>query len=132
MSVDQRTRLMKDIRSIPVEEVLDAVFPEAVAAHADVAGRGATYRELLPLGFDVDGVQFTLRADAGRLVVETGLAHAGVVARLDADALSNLVQDYQSTTGLAMTARVDIEKGTLDDWGAGEMVLRAVLDGRKV
>ncbi len=132
MSVDQRTRLMKDIRSIPVEEVLDAVFPEAVAAHADVAGRGATYRELLPLGFDVDGVQFTLRADAGRLVVETGLAHAGVVARLDADALSDLVQDYQSTTGLAMTARVDIEKGTLDDWVAWEMVLRALLDGRKV
>ena len=31
-----------------------------------------------------------------------------------------------------MTARVHIEKGTLDDWVGWEPVLRALLDGRKV
>lgn len=132
MSVDQRTRRMKDIRRLPVDEVLDAVLPEALAAHADLAARGATYRGLLPLGLGVDAVELTLRADAGRLAVEPGFAHAGVVARLDADALSDLVQDYQSTMGLAMTSRVEIEQGTIDDWVAWEMVLRALLDGRKV
>jgi hypothetical protein len=132
MSIDQRTRLMKDIRCLSLEEVLDSVLPEALAAHGELAARGASYRELLPLGLDVDGTQITLRPEAGRLVAKPGLGHAGVVARLAGDALSDLVQDYQSTTGLAMTGRVQLEKGTMDDWVAWEMVLRALLDGRKV
>lgn len=131
MSIDQRTRLMKDVRPLSVEEVLDVVVPDALEAHGDLAARGVTYRALPALGFDVDGTQITLRAEAGRFVVESGLAHAGVVARIAADALSDLVQDYQSTTGLAMTARVQVEKGTLDDWIGWEPVLRALLDGRK-
>jgi len=132
MSVDCRTRLLKDVRSFSFEEVLDQVFPEALAAHGDLAARGATYRALAPLGFVTDGTSVTLRPVAGRLVVEPGLERAGVIAELDADALSDLVQDYQSTMGLAMTARVKVTRGTIDDWVAWEMVLRALLDGRKV
>jgi hypothetical protein len=132
MSIDERTRLMKDIRPLSVEEVLDTVLPSALEAHGDLAARGAAYRGLPALGLDVDGTQITLQAKAGRLVVLPGLAQADVVARIAADALSDLVQDYQSTTGLAMTARVQVEKGTIDDWVGWEPVLRALLDGRKV
>jgi hypothetical protein len=132
MSIDRRTRLMKDVRPHSLEEVLDVVFPAALAAHGDLAARGVAYRETPALGLDVDGTQITLREDAVRLVVDSGLEQADVVARLAADALSDLVQDYQSTTGLAMTARVKLEKGTVDDWVGWEPVLRALLDGRKV
>jgi len=132
VSIDRRTRLLKDVRPLPTEEVLDRVLPEALARHGDLAARGARVRSAPALGFDVDGSGFTLRPDADRLVVETSLGHASVVARLAADALSDLVQDYQSTMGLAMTARVRIERGTLDDWIGWEPVLRALLDGRKV
>jgi hypothetical protein len=132
MSIDQRTRLIKDVRSLSTEEVLEDVFPAAIVAHGDLAGRGANYRETPALGLDVDGTQFTLSVEAGRLRVEAGLDHAGVVARIATDALSDLVQDYQSTMGLAMTSRVMVERGTVDDWIGWEPVLRALLDGRKV
>jgi len=132
MSIDCRTRLVKDVRSLSVEEVLDVVLPGALEAHGDLAGRGAIYRETPALGLDVAGTQVSLRTAADRLIVEAGLEHAGVVARVAADALSDLVQDYQSTTGLAMTARVRVEKGTLDDWIGWEPVLRALFDGRRV
>jgi hypothetical protein len=132
MSIDRRTRFMKDVRPHSVEEVLDAVLPAALEAHGELAARGATYRGTPALGLDVDGTQFTLRVDAGRMVVDSGLEHAQVVARIASDALSDLVQDYQSTMGLAMTARVKLEKGELDDWVGWEPVLRALLDGRKV
>lgn len=132
MSVDCRTRLFKSVRPLGLEEILDEVLPGALAAHGDLAARGATYRELAPLGFRVGARCFALRPRRGRLVVEPGLEHAGVIAELDEDALSDLLQDYQSTMGLAMTARVKIALGTVDDWVAWEMVLRALMDGRRV
>ena len=132
MSVDQRTRRMKDVRPLAFEEVLDAVLPAAIASHGDLAARGVLHREMAPLGFAVGDRGITLRAEPGRLCVESGLEHAGVVARLDEDALSDLIQDYQSTMGLAMTARVAVEQGSFDDWIGWEMPLRALLDGRRV
>ena len=132
MSVDQRTRLMKDVRALSYDEIVDDVLADALETHGALAARGAVYRETPGLGLSVDGRALTLRVDAGRLVVESGLAHADVVARLEIDALSDLVQDYQSTMGLAMTARVRIETGTMDDWIGWEPILRALLDGRKV
>lgn len=132
MSVDVRTRMAKDVRALTSDEVLDAVLPDAVAAHGDLAGRGATYQGLRPLGLDVDGRQVTLQPGPGVLVLRSGLGSAGVVAVLAADALSDLVQEAQSTMGLAMTSRVKITEGSVNDWIGWEPVLRALLDGRRV
>jgi len=132
MSVDCRTRLLNSIRPLSPEEVLDRVLPEAMTTNGDLAARGATYRGLKPLGIDVGARGFTLRPESGRLVVEPGLERAGVIAQMADDALSDLVQDYQSTMGLAMTARVQVTNGTVGDWIAWEMALRALLDGRPV
>ena len=131
-SVDVRTRRMRDIRRLPTEEILDATLPEAIAAHGELAGRGMRYRELRPLGIACGEAAFTLVDEGGSLAVAPGLSRAGLRAELDADALSDLLQDYQSTMGLAMTSRVRVEGGTIDDWVAWEMVLRALLDGRRV
>ena len=132
MSVDHRTRRMNEVRALSVQEVLDRVLPDALARHGDLAGRGARYREVKPLGILCEGTSFTLLEEAGRLALVPGVARALLHARLDADALSDLLQDYQSTMGLAMTSRVSVEGGSIDDWVAWEMVLRALLDGRKV
>ncbi|MHB1584727.1 MAG: phytanoyl-CoA dioxygenase family protein, partial [Acidimicrobiales bacterium] len=132
MSVDVRTRLAKDVGALTSDEVLDAVLPDAVAAHGDLAARGAASQGLPPLGFDVDGRQVTLEPAPGALALSPGLGPAGVVAVLAADALSDLVQDEQSTMGLAMTSRVKITEGSINDWIGWEPVLRALLDGRRV
>ena len=132
MPIDQRARLLKDIRNLSLEEVLDTVLPKARAAHGDLAARGVAFLGVPALGLDVDGVQLTIGGSAGQLDFEPGLEHAGVVTRLSAEALSDLVQDYQSTMGLVMTARVEIILGTVDQWVSWEPILRALLDGRKV
>ncbi len=132
MSVDVRSRLHKDVRALERDELLDALLPDALAVHGDLAGAGCSYLGLPPLGFDVDGRGVTLTADSGRLALVPGTDSAAVVATLTADALSNLLQDRQSTMGLAMTSRVKITSGDINDWIAWEPVLRALLDGRKV
>ena len=132
MSIDTRTRLNKDVRPIELDEVLDSLLPDAIAAHGELAGRGVAYKELPSLGLDVDGRCVTLHLSRDSLVVQDGLSNAGVVASLAPDALSDLLQDAQSTMGLAMTSRVKIVAGNINDWIGWEPALRALLDGRKV
>src|SRR5262249_19035747 len=68
----------------------------------------------------------------GALTLRAGTETAGVLAVLAADALSDLVQDVVSTMGLAMTSRVKIVAGSINDWIGWEPGLRALLDGRRV
>jgi hypothetical protein len=131
-SIDTRTRLFKDLRALERDQVFDSVFPDAIAVHGDIAGRGLAYKELPPLGLEVDGRALTLRESSGVLEIDAGLERAGLAIELSADALSDLVQDAQSTMGLAMTSRVKIHVGNLTEWIGWEPVLRALLDGRKV
>ncbi|MBK5288521.1 MAG: phytanoyl-CoA dioxygenase family protein [Acidimicrobiia bacterium] len=132
MSVDCRTRLQKDIQALARDAVFDAVIPDAIAVHGALAARGVTYQQLPSLGLDVDGRGVTLGAADGALYVRSGTDTAGVVVELAADALSDLVQDVQSTMGLAMTSRVRIAAGAINDWIGWEPALRALFDGRKV
>ena len=132
MSIDRRTRLDKDLRALTREEVVDQVIPAAITVHGDLAARGALYKDVPGLGFVVDGSALTLAVRDRRLVVEPGTDRAGIVVELATDALSDLVQDAQSTMGLAMTARVRIARGDMNGWIGWEPVLRALFDGRKV
>ncbi|MEM7142891.1 MAG: phytanoyl-CoA dioxygenase family protein [Actinomycetota bacterium] len=132
MSIDQRTRLEKDIRDLERDEVFDDLFPTAIATHGDLAARGVSYKNAPALGLVVDGRSVTLGVDGDSFAVSAGIDGAGVVAELSNDALSDLVQDSQSTMGLAMTSRVQLTAGNINDWILWEPILRAMLDGRKV
>ncbi len=132
MSIDTRTRLQRNIRDLELEEVFDSVLPDAIAAHGDLAGRGVAYKELPTVGLHVDGRSVALGESGGTLTIREGTDEAGVVVELAADALSDLMQDAQSTMGLAMTSRVKITKGNITDWIGWEPAFRALLDGRKV
>ncbi|MCU0273397.1 MAG: phytanoyl-CoA dioxygenase family protein [Acidimicrobiales bacterium] len=132
MSVDVRTRLERDVRDLTRDEVFDRVLPDACALHGGLAARGLDHMGLPGLGLVVDGVALTITGHEGALVRTSGVAAAGIVAELAEDALSDLVQDVQSTMGLAMTSRVRLTTGTIDGWIGWEPVLRALFDGRKV
>lgn len=132
MSIDHRTRLRKDVRELTRDEVFDEVLVTALHTHGDLAGRGATYKDVPSLGFHVDGVGLTLGVHDGIMQATPGVEGAGVVAELSADALSDLVQDTQSTMGLAMTSRVRLTAGNINEWIGWEPILRALFDGRKV
>jgi len=132
VSIDHRTRLRKDIRDLTRDEVFDEIIVTALRAHGDLAGRGASYKQAPSLGLHVDGRGLTLSVHDGVLQSSPGIEGAGVVAEMSADALSDLVQDTQSTMGLAMTARVRLIAGNINEWIGWEPILRALFDGRKV
>jgi len=132
MAIDTRTRRNSDIRPLDAAELFDAVLPDAVGLHGELAGRGAAYLGLPPLGLEVDGRSATLDVANGRLRLRSGIASAGVTAVLGADACSDLVQDNASCMGLAMNARVKIAAGSINDWIGWEPALRALFDGRRV
>ena len=132
MSIDHRTRLRKDVRELTRAEVFDEVLVTALHTHGDLAGRGAIYKDAPSLGLHVDGAGLTLGVRDGVMQATPGVEGAGVVAELSADALSDLVQDTQSTMGLAMTSRVRLTAGNINEWIGWEPILRALFDGRKV
>ena len=51
---------------------------------------------------------------------------------LGEESLSDLVQDWKTTMGLAMNAKVTLTQGGFGDWVGWEPVFRALLDGRPV
>jgi hypothetical protein len=132
MTLDRRTRLYKDIRALPRDEVLDALLPDCIENHGELAGRGLVRRDLPPLALEDSGRAVTLLARDGKMVLEEGDAHADVVASLKPGALSELVQDQRTTMGLAMTAQVKITRGSFERFIGWEPILRALLDGRPV
>lgn len=132
MTIDHRSRLHRDVRSLSRDEVFDDLVPTAIATHGDLAGRGVAYKQLPPLGLQVGDRGVSLRERSGVLAIEDGADAGGVVAELTDDALSDLVQDVQSTMGLAMTSRVQLTAGDITDWIGWEPALRALFDGRKV
>lgn len=132
MSVDVRTRLHREVQDLDRDAVFEAVVPDAISVYGELAGRGVAYQQLPSLGLHVDGRGITLTESGGVLRIASGTASAGVVVELAADALSDLVQDVQSTMGLLMTSRARITAGNVNDWIGWEPALRALLDGRKV
>ena len=132
MSIDRRTRLRRDVRNIPRDEIFDSILPDALEQNAELAARGVRYKKLPSLGLSVDGRAITLAEHDGMLRLEQGESGAGAVAVLNARALSDLVQDQRSTMGLAMNAMVEVDRGAFDGWIGWEPVFRALLDARPV
>jgi hypothetical protein len=130
-TVDWRTRFVGD--PVPMDGAwLFDELPDVLAENGSLGAHAVEYLGLSTLGFDVNGAAAHLAVDGGRLVVREGQAEAGPVAILDADALADLVQDVTSTFGLTLAGRVQMQRGTTDEFVAWEPVLRAALDARPV
>jgi len=132
LRVDHRSRREADVRDLSLAEILDSVIPEALAEHGELAARGAAYRGVPAVGFRLDNAEFSLWPRAATFEVRAGTAGVGLLLELAIDALSDVVQDRQSPMGLAMTSRVKVIDGSLDDWLSWEPVLRCLFEGRPV
>lgn len=132
MSIDCRTRMRRDVREIPRDEIFDAILPDAVERNGELAARGVLYKELPALGLSVDGRTVCLVVRDGKLNLEEGEQSASAVAVLGAKALSELIQDVRTTMGLAMQSMVEMDQGAFDTWIGWEPVFRALLDARPV
>ena len=132
MSIDCRTRRHCDRRPMDRDEIFDSLIPEALSRNAELAARGLIYKSLPALTFRVEGRSITLREQRGTLRIEAGDASDSAAVSLDSNALSDLVQDWATTMGLAMNSRVKMTRGSFEHWIGWEPVLRALFDGRPV
>lgn len=132
MSIDQRTRLHKDVRSLSIAEMTDDVLPTSIGRNGALAARGIQHRQSPSVGLQVDDVDLTISATGQSMSLHSGVENADMVVSLDADALSDLIQDRQTPMSLAMNSRVKLERGSFDDWILWEPIWRALMDGRVV
>ena len=120
------------MRDLSAAEILDSVVPDALAVHGGLAARGAAYRAVPPVGFRLPAGEFSLWPEAAGIAQRPGADGVGLLVELAEDALSDVVQDRQSPMGLAMTSRVKVLDGALNDWLSWEPVLRCLFEGRPV
>ncbi len=131
VTIDRRTGHVGDTTTVEPGWLLDG-FPKVLRDTGTLGARGVDTLGLTTLGFDVAGSVAHLVVADGRLVVRDGSADDGPLVALDEAAFSDLVQDVVSTFGLLMAGRVEIRRGTSDQFVAWEPVLRAALDARPV
>ena len=132
MSIDCRTRRHCDRKNLHRDEIFDSLIPEALSRNAELSARGLKYKQLPALTFSVAGRSITLCERRGLLHLEEGDVSDSAAVSLDSDALSDLVQDWATTMGLAMNSRVKVTRGSFEDWVGWEPVFRALFDGRPV
>lgn len=132
MSIDCRTRRHLDRQLLTRDEIFDSLIPQALSRNAELATRGLIYKNLPALTLSVGERSITLCERAGALRIEAGDAPESAVVSLNSDALSDLVQDWATTMGLAMNSRVKMTRGSFEHWIGWEPVFRALFDGRPV
>ncbi|HVX18531.1 MAG TPA: phytanoyl-CoA dioxygenase family protein [Acidimicrobiales bacterium] len=132
ISVDQRTRTAADEQSVDPSEFFDQTLPARFDANTALAAPGARELDLRPIAVEVDGTIWQLAFDGQHFTV--GRAHDAASARthwrLDAESLSDLVNDTCTPVGLMTGGDLDLVRGpfqALLDW---TVVLRSVIDGR--
>ncbi|MDC0292658.1 hypothetical protein OAL29_02000, partial [Candidatus Binatia bacterium] len=95
MSIDQRTRLYKDIRAIERDEIFDGLLPSSLAQNAGLAGRGLRHKKLPSIALEDAGRTVTLAERNGDMVLIEGASPDASIASLQPGALSELVQDQR-------------------------------------
>jgi hypothetical protein len=132
MSIDCRTRRHCDRKPLHRDEVFDQLIPDALSKNAELAARGLRYKQLPALTLSVENRSVSLRECSGALRLEEGDTGDSAAVSLDGHALSDLVQDWATTMGLAMNSRARMTRGDFQHWIGWEPVFRALFDGRPV
>ncbi len=143
VSVDIRSRTADDLREIEAATFFGDELPRLMTDRADLALPGARELGLRPFAIEVGGRSWTLALDAGdagddaagsagRLTVTTGTDRAVASVRLDAEGLSDIVNDLGTPVAFLTGGDLEMTQGRFElflDWW---VVLRSLLDGRRV
>ncbi len=131
MSVDLRFRV--DTEQSPVEagHFFRETLPPLLDAHRDLIAPGARELPLEPFCIETDGEPWTLDWNDDRVEVKSG-HHGKARARLDAEQLSDIVNDQTTPVAFMSNAILDMPEGGLPDFLNWWLVLRSALDGRRI
>lgn len=134
VSVDLRTRTAADERPVDTVVFFDDELRSLLEDRRDLAAPGARELELGPLAIEVDGAAWLLnfRGDAFTVAPTRSPQDATTHWRLDAEGLTDIVNDTRTPVGLLTGGDLDIAKGDRQavlDW---TVALRSLLDARPV
>lgn len=130
-SVDWRTRPDVSVPPVDAGRFLEVELPALLEERGIEAGRAVAQLGLPSLSVDLEGEQFTLAAEGGRLGLTRGASEALMVS-LDVPTWSDLLNDTVSTFGLVISGRAGIQAGSSDDFVDWEPVLRCLFDDSPV
>lgn len=131
-SLDLRTKADAEIREVDVGEFCEEQLPKLLLEHGELAARGLAHLGLPPLALDVDGETYTFAPEHGSVVVRNGVDPDAVLAAIDRQSFSDLVQEVLTTTALSTSRAATIRQGSVSDFIDWDIVLRAMIDGRPV
>lgn len=133
MSVDLRTRVDSEQAPVEAGRFFRETLPARLDAHHAGIEPGAQRLPLKALCIETEGEPWTLAwdGDARRVTVTPGRRGEARV-RLDADQLSDLVNDQSTPIALMSNRLLDMPEGGLPDFLNWWLVLRAALDDRRI
>ena len=132
VSVDFRTRTDADITPVDADAFFGDELPDLIASRAELAVPGAKELSPRPLAIRMGDRSWTLRLDGDTLAVVPGDDDATAVVLLDDDGLTDLVHDVITPMGFFTGGILDMPKGRLEDFLDWGVVLRGLIDERKV
>ncbi len=133
MSVDLRTRVDSEQVVVSAGAFFRETLPALLDAHQALIAPGARELVLKDFCLETDGEPWTLfwDTDRERVRVEAG-QHGQVRARIEAEQLTDLVNDQATPVAWMSNRRLDMPEGGLADFLNWWLVLRAALDGRRI
>ena len=132
VSIDVRSRTAADVRSVDAADFFATELPALLTDRASLAARGARELDLRPFAFDIDGRGWTVTFDGDRFSVAAGSNDAATIVRLDAEGFDDLVNDLRTPVAYFTGGDLDLPRGRLEDFLDWWVVLRSLLDGRRV
>ena len=132
VSIDVRSRTAADVRSVDAADFFTNELPALIADRTPQASPGAQELDLRPFAFEIDGRAWTVAYDGDRFTVVTGGDDAATIVRLDAEGFDDLVNDLRTPVAFFTGGDLDLPRGRLEDFLDWWVILRSLLDGRRV
>jgi hypothetical protein len=131
VSLDFRTRVDGDIRPVTTRTFFDDELPALAASRAHLVVDGARELGVDPFSFITPSGTWTLALDDDAItVVEADQGTAAV--RLTDDDVADIVNDLKTPMTYLTGGTLDMPRGDLGDFLDAWVVLRALIDGRRV
>ncbi|MGQ0824641.1 MAG: phytanoyl-CoA dioxygenase family protein [Actinomycetota bacterium] len=131
VSLDYRTRTEGDIRSVDTRAFFEDELPSLIVRHADLVIPGARELGVEPFSFVTPSGAWTLSIEAMQLTLHAGDDGAGSVSLSDED-IADVVNDLKTPMTFLTGGVLRMQRGDLGDFLDWWVVLRALIDGRRV
>jgi phytanoyl-CoA dioxygenase PhyH len=131
-TLDFRTRSDDEVRRVLPGEFFEDELPRLIAERAELALPGGRELGPKPLAIRIGADAWTLRLTDTAITITPGDDDAGAIVLLDGEGLTDVVHDIRSPMGFFTGGDLDMPKGRLEDFLDWWVILRALIDGRRV